>query len=242
MAFTKPGIFITGTDTGVGKTVVAAGLALALRAKGIRVGVMKPVATGCVGVQHRLVSHDAAYLMEAAENEFPALTNPVRYRQPLSPNVAASIEKKEVDLDQIRKAYRELQSYYDFIIVEGVGGLMVPLTRDYYVANLIREFNLPMVVVARSGLGTINHTLLTIDAAIVRGFDVKGIIFNRMPTTNISIAEMTNPKVIHELSGVPVLGCLPEMDSLSVEVCEFGHLQTIFQERIQIDRLLPESF
>lgn len=242
MSFTKPGIFITGTDTGVGKTVVAAGLAMALRARGIRVGVMKPVATGCVGVQSRLVSHDAAYLMEAAENEFPALTNPVRYRNPLSPNVAASIEKREVDLDGIRKAYRELQNYYDYIIVEGVGGLLVPLTRDYYVANLVREFNLPLVVVARSGLGTINHTLLTVDAAIVRGFDVKGIIFNRMPTTNISIAEMTNPKVVHELTGIPVLGSLPEMDSLSVEVCEFGHLQTIFQERIQIDKILPESF
>lgn len=241
MSFLKPGIFITGTDTGVGKTVVAAGLAMALRARGIRVGVMKPVATGCVGIQQRLVSHDAAYLMEAAENEFPALTNPVRYRQPLSPNVAASIEKREVDLDGIRKAYRELQNYYDFIIVEGVGGLLVPLTRDYYVANLVREFNLPLVIVSRSGLGTINHTLLTIDAAIVRGFDVKGIIFNRMPTTNISIAEMTNPKVIHELTGVPVLGSLPEMDKLSVEVCEYGHLQTIFQERIQIDKLLPEN-
>jgi dethiobiotin synthetase len=166
----------------------------------------------------------------------------VRYRNPLSPNVAASIEKREVDLDGIRKAYRELQNYYDYIIVEGVGGLLVPLTRDYYVANLVREFNLPLVIVARSGLGTINHTLLTVDAAIVRGFDVKGIIFNRMPTTNISIAEMTNPKVIHELTGIPVLGSLPEMDSLSVEVCEFGHLQTIFQERIQIDKLLPESF
>ncbi|MBU3758916.1 MAG: dethiobiotin synthase [Candidatus Omnitrophica bacterium] len=242
MAFKKPGIFVTGTDTGVGKTVVSAGIAMALRARGIRVGVMKPVATGCVGIQDRLVSHDAAYLMEAAENEFPALTNPVRYRQPLSPNVAASIEKREVNIDQIRKAYRELQSYYDFIIVEGVGGLLVPLTQDYYVANMIREFNLPLVVVSRCGLGTINHTLLTLDAAIVRGFDVKGIIFNRMPTTNISIAEMTNPKVIHELTGVPVLGCLPEMESLSVEVCEFGHLQTIFQERIQIDRLLPDSF
>jgi dethiobiotin synthetase len=89
MAPLKPGIFITGTDTGVGKTVVAAGLALVLRARGIRVGVMKPVATGCVGIEKRLVSSDAAYLLEAGENEFPALTNPVRYRQPLSPTVAA---------------------------------------------------------------------------------------------------------------------------------------------------------
>jgi dethiobiotin synthetase len=237
----KSGIFITGTDTGVGKTVVSAGLALALRNKGIKVGVMKPVATGCVGTDKRLISYDAAYLLEAAENEFPALTNPVRFRHPLSPNVAATIEQKEVSLDAIRRAYRELQKHYDYIIVEGIGGLMVPLTKDYFVANLIREFGLPVVIVARGGLGTINHTLLTIDAAIVRGFDIKGIIFNKMATTNLSMAEMTNPKVIHELTGVPVLGCLPEIESLNVEACEFGQLRTIFRERIQIERILPET-
>ena len=238
----KPGIFITGTDTGVGKTVVAAGLALALRERGVRVGVMKPVATGCFGTSERLVSYDAAFLMEAAENEYPALTNPVRYRHALSPNVAATLEKKEVSLDRIRSAYREMQKHYDFIIVEGIGGLLVPLAKDYFVANLIREFGLPVVIVSRSGLGTINHTLLTIDAAIVRGFEIKGIVFNRMPATNISMAEMTNPKVIHELTGIPVLGSLPEMESLTVEACQFGPLRTVFQERIQIDKILPETF
>ena len=237
----KPGIFITGTDTGVGKTVVAAGLALVLRERGIKVGVMKPVATGCVGNDQRLISMDAAFLMEAAENEYPGLTNPVRYRHPLSPNVAATLEQREVNLDAVRQAYRELQKHYDFIIVEGIGGMMVPLTKDYFVANLIREFSLPVVIVSRPTLGTINHTLLTIDAAIVRGFDLRGVIFNRMASANISIAEMTNPRVIHEITGVPVLGTLPEMESLSVESCEYGHLRTIFKQRIQYDKLIPEN-
>ncbi len=234
----KPGIFITGTDTGVGKTVVAAGLAMVLRARGIKVGVMKPVATGCYGLDKRLISQDAVYLLEAAENEYPAYTSPARFRNPLSPNVAAMLEKKEVDLNQIRTAYKELQKNYDFMIVEGIGGLLVPLAKDYYVANLIREFQLPLAIVARSGLGTINHTLLTVDAALIRGFDIRGILFNRMPTVNFSMAEITNPKVIHDLTGIPVLGSLPEMEDVDIEACQFGRLKEVFQERIQVDKLL----
>lgn len=234
----KPGIFITGTDTGVGKTVVSAGLAMVLRSRGIKVGVMKPVATGCYGLDKRLISQDAVYLMEAAENEYPAHTSPSRFRNPLSPNVAAMLEKKEVDLNQIRTAYRELQKNYDFIIVEGIGGLLVPLTKDYYVANLIREFQLPIAIVSKSGLGTINHTLLTVDAALIRGFDIRGIIFNRMPTVNFSMAEITNPKVVHDLTGIPVLGSLPEMEDVDISSCDFGRLREIFQERIQVDKLL----
>ena len=232
-----PGIFITGTDTGVGKTVVAAGLALALRERGMRVGVMKPVATGCTGDGKRLVSGDAVYLFEAAENEHPALTNPLRFRNALAPSVASVIEKKEIPIERILKAYRELQRYYDYIIVEGIGGLLVPITKDYFVANLIHEFNLPIVVVAKGGLGTINHTLLTIDAATIRGFEIRGIIFNRMPRVNFSIAEITNPKVIHDLTGVPVLGTIPELDDVDVETCRFGSLKEVFKERIDLDRL-----
>ncbi|HXV28180.1 MAG TPA: dethiobiotin synthase, partial [bacterium] len=151
----KPGIFITGTDTGVGKTVVAAGLALALKERGMKVGVMKPVATGCLGANGSLVSEDAVYLWEAAENEYPALTNPLRLRNPLAPHVAATLEKKEIDIKKIHDAYRELQKHYDFLIVEGIGGLFVPITKDYYVSHLIREMRLPLVIVARSGLGSI---------------------------------------------------------------------------------------
>src|SRR3990167_5849163 len=231
----KPGIFITGTDTGVGKTVVAAGLALALKARGVKVGVMKPVATDCHGIENHLISFDAAYLMEAAENEFPHLVCPLRYRNALAPHVAAILEKREVDLPKIVKAFRELQKHYDFIIVEGIGGLLVPIAKDYFVSNLIREFRLPVMIVSRGGLGSINHTLLTIDAAIIRGFEIRGIIFNRIPTVNYSLAEITNPKVIHELSGVPILGSLPEMEDVDVESCRFGRLREIVEERIQID-------
>src|SRR3989338_1770182 len=93
------GIFVTGTDTGVGKTVVAAGLALVLRERGMKVGVMKPIATGCIGEGKRLISEDAVFLFEAAENQFPALTSPLRFRNPLAPNVASVIEKKEIPIE-----------------------------------------------------------------------------------------------------------------------------------------------
>ena len=237
----KAGIFITGTDTDVGKTVVSAGLALVLRARGLRVGVMKPVATGCYGADERLISQDAAFLMEAAQNEYPPLTSPERFRNPLSPNVAAMLEKKEVNVQGILNSYRELQKHYDFMIVEGIGGLMVPLKKDYYVANLIRDMGLPIVIVSYAGLGAINHNLLTVDAAMIRGLEVKGIIFNRVSRANYSMAELTNPKVIHDISGVPILGSLPDIEGLNMDNCQFGKLKDIFQERIQIDKILGSS-
>ncbi len=233
------GIFITGTDTGVGKTIVAAGLALALKHRGMKVGVMKPVATGCLGENdHRLVSVDAAYLFEAAENEYAPLTSPVRFRNPVAPSVASVYETREVDVGAIRSAYQQLQQHYDYILVEGIGGLLVPLKKNYLVANLIRDLDLPILIVSRPTLGTINHTLLTVDSALIRGFFIKGIIFNRSPLVNYSLAELTNPRVIHEITGIPVLGSLPELEDVDVERCRFGNLKEIFEERINLNKIL----
>lgn len=232
------GIFITGTDTGVGKTIVAAGLAMVLKGRGMRVGVMKPVATGCAGFDGRLVSSDAVYLFEAAENEYAPLTSPVRFKNPVAPSIASVYEQKEVNLDQIRKAYLELQKYYDYLIVEGIGGILVPLKKNYLVANLIREMELPIVIVSHVSLGAINHTLLTVDSALMRGFLIKGVVFNRAPLVNYSLAELTNPRVIHELTGLPVLGTLPDIPDLDVERFRFGNLRAMFEERINIDAIL----
>jgi dethiobiotin synthetase len=235
------GIFITGTDTGVGKTVVAAGLALALRERGVRIGVMKPVATGCVGSTGGLVSEDAVFLFEAAENEYPPLTSPVRFRNPVAPSVAEIYEQRSVDIDAILRAYEKLTKLYDFVIVEGIGGLMVPLKRKYYVANLVRDLGLPILIVSLLGLGAINHTLLTVDSALIRGILIKGIIFNRAPRVNFSLAELTNPKVIHELTGMPVLGTLPELEDISIQHCRFGSLCEVFKDRIHVDAVLKRE-
>ncbi len=232
------GIFVIGTDTGVGKTVVSAGLAFALRERGIKVGVMKPIATGCVGYNNRLISPDAVYLFEAAQNEYAPLTSPLRFRNPVAPSVAEVYEQTKVDVKKIIRAYHQLEKVYDFVIVEGIGGLMVPLHKKYYVANLIRDLKLPVLIVSPTGLGAINHTLLTVDSAIIRGLTVKGIIFNRAPIVNFSLAELTNPKVIHELTGLPILGSLPELDDIDVENCRFGRLQDVFKDRINVDAIL----
>lgn len=232
------GIFITGTDTGVGKTIIAAGLAMTLKSRGMKVGVMKPVATGCIGENSSLVSMDAVYLFEAAENEYAPLTSPVRFRNPVAPSIAAIYEQKEVDLGVIRSAYRKMQSYYDYIIVEGIGGILVPIKQNYLVANMIREMGLPIVIVSHVSLGAINHTLLTVDAALMRGFPIRGIIFNRAPLVNYSLAEMTNPRVIHDLTGIPVLGMLPELEEVDVDRCQYGNLKSIFEERVNVEEIL----
>lgn len=232
------GIFITGTGTGVGKTIISAGLALALKERGMKVGVMKPIATGCIGENGTLISTDAVYLFEAAENEYAPLTSPYRFRNPVSPNVAQIYEQKEIDTDAILAAYKKLTTLYDFVIVEGIGGLMVPIKKKYFVANLIREMDLPVIVVSNIGLGAINHTLLTVDSAMIRGLQIRGIIFNRAPFVNFSLAELTNPKVINELTGLPILGTLPELDDVNVDQFRYGRLLEIFKDRINIDQIL----
>ena len=192
----RKGIFVVGTDTGVGKTVVAAGLTLALRSRGVRVGVMKPIATGCLGHAGRLVSTDAAYLMEAALMDTPALVSPVRYRNPVAPSIAALVEKVEVNIDSIVDAYKQLQKEFDFVVVEGIGGVLVPIKENYFLSNLVEALDLPALVVTSSKLGTINHTLLSVEALLVRGIEIAGIIMNGVTATNISLASSDIPSTV----------------------------------------------
>lgn len=235
---THRGVFIIGTDTGVGKTIVAAGLALCLRDRGIKVGVMKPIATGCMTSDKKLYSADAIYLFEAAQNEYPFLSNPIRFRNPLAPHVASQIEKTPVDLKKILWAYHEICQLYDFIIVEGIGGLLVPFTNNYFVVDLIREFDLPVIIVARASLGTINHTLLTVQAGVNKGLNVLGIILNGMPQANLSMAEITNPRVIQDLTGLPILGVLPHLMDVDVDNMLFGNLKKTFAEKVEVETIL----
>src|SRR5262247_1970348 len=149
---------VTGTDTGVGKTLVAGGIAAALARRGIDVGVMKPFATGAIRVGGRLVSEDAQFLKKAAGVDDPLdLINPSCLQPPLAPAMAARIAKKPIDLDKVWAAWRTLKARHSTMIVEGVGGLLVPLVTGFTVADLARRWNLPLVIVTRPTLGTINH-------------------------------------------------------------------------------------
>ena len=203
-------IFVTGTDTGVGKTVVAAGIAAALARRGIDVGVMKPVATGGRRRGRRLTSADAELLRKAAGVRDPLeRVNPVCLEPPLAPSVASRLSRRPVDLGLVRKAFATLASTHDCLVVEGIGGLMTPLRERTPVAVLARRLGLPVLIVTRPTLGTINHTVLTARAARSCGLAVLGLVVNYHARFRIGAAERTNPRVLAAEAGAPLLGVVP---------------------------------
>jgi dethiobiotin synthetase len=207
------GIFVTGTDTGVGKTVVAAVLARLLRVRGVNVGVMKPVTSGCREENGLLVSDDALLLSQAAGVPCSDDVAPYLLREPVAPAEAAKTGGATIDFSRIREAYDRLVAGHDFVIVEGAGGLMVPLAGGLLVADLTRQLELPLLVVARPNLGTINHTVLTCFAAQQMGLQVAGVIINNYPESP-GLAERSAPHQIGSLCGAPVLGIWPHRDDI----------------------------
>lgn len=207
------GIFVTGTDTGVGKTIVAAALARLLSMNGINVGVMKPVTSGCREENGLLVSDDALLLCRAAGIPYSEDVAPYRLREAIAPAVAARVEGVRIDFSYIKTAYERLVASCDYIIVEGAGGLMAPLSGGLLIADLARELGLPLLVVARPGLGTINHSVLTCFAAQQMGLTVAGVIINGMPE-NPGLAEQNAPHQIGSLSGASLLGVWPKRDEV----------------------------
>ncbi|MCP9439957.1 MAG: dethiobiotin synthase [Nitrospira sp.] len=211
------GIFITGTDTGVGKTVVSAALAIALTRLGHRVGVMKPIETGVS--RARLSQSDAARLCRAVGGREPLGTiSPYRFRMPVAPLTAAEHERRTLSLSIIRNGYRRLAQRYDWTMVEGVGGVLVPITASVDVAALISQLHLPTVIVGRSSLGGINHARLTIEALRRRGIPIAALLLNRTaPVTSprARVQERSTIDVLRRLTGVPVLGPLPHRPAFS---------------------------
>lgn len=192
-----PGIFVTGTDTGVGKTFVTLLLA---RTLGIDVGIMKPISCGPDK------DNDAIYLKKQLKLDDPLdLINPIRLKYPLSPYASAKLQKKKINIKKIFTAYKKLGGKYDLVLVEGVGGALVPIFEDYFVADLIKDMKIPAIVVARAGLGTINHTLLTIEALKKRKVPILGIVLNGFSAKSHDISEKSNADVIEKLSGVPII-------------------------------------
>lgn len=233
------GLFITGTDTGVGKTVVTAALAGALRRRGLDVGVMKPVQTGAVETAGGRVAPDARFLTAAAGIEDPAeLVCPVLLREPLAPSVAAEREGSEVSLQAVLDAFTALQARHRWVLVEGAGGIAVPIRGGYLMADLARGLGLPVLIVARPSLGTINHTLLTVSFARAAGLQVLGVVIgNHPPPERRSLAETTSPDVIAALAQVPVLGFVPEDASVDTDRGEPGHIVQRMLENPLLERI-----
>lgn len=211
------GIFITGTDTGVGKTLVSAALAIALKREGYSVGTMKPLETGVPARNTR--RSDAARLRGVIGGTDPLEeVCPYRFLSPVAPLAAAQAERRVIDLGVIRRAYRRLAERYDCTVVEGVGGTLVPVTPNTDVTDLIVRLKLPVVIVGRSGLGGINHALLTIEALRRRKIPVVALILNRTrPATSSTarVQERSTVELLRKLAGVPVLGPLPYRPGLS---------------------------
>lgn len=235
-------MFVTGTDTGVGKTVVAAALAALARRRGVDVGVIKPIATGCRAVGGRLVSDDALFLAGAAGTDDPEdLVCPVRLCLPLAPTVAAALERRRIGVRAIRSALRETARRHDCLIVEGIGGMMVPVVPGYLVADLAAELGAPLVIVARATLGTVNHTLLTVACAHAWRLDVAAVVLNSPVAGRSGLAERTNPQVLRKLCApVPVIGPLRYCREASVENGRLGRLPSMLGKLDGVDKLLAE--
>ncbi len=203
-----PGLFITATDTAAGKTYITALIARQLHARGHRVGVYKPVASGCVRAGSELVSGDAQTLWEAAgrPGRIDAVC-PQRFAAPLAPHLAARQEGRRVDPLLLRVGLEYWQACSDIILVEGVGGLMCPLGDGEYVADLAYDFGFPLLIVTRNALGTINHTLLTLLAArsFRDGLPVAGVVLNNPPCPGDDPSKATNREEIQVLCPVPLL-------------------------------------
>jgi dethiobiotin synthetase len=208
------GFFITGTDTGVGKTLIAGAFITTVQFLGKRVCGMKPVESGCSGQGEVLIPYDGMFLKQVSHADEPlALVTPCCLESPLAPLAAAEVDRRDLDISGIGRAFSELSARYEALVVEGIGGLMVPIAKDYYVLDLAKEMGLPLVVVARPGLGTINHIMLTVHCALKAGLTVAGIVINYTQPPENSLAEETNPKLLSQISPVPIIGIFPYLRS-----------------------------
>lgn len=229
-AFGKPGLFITGTNTDIGKTTVTAALAGAFRRLNIRVGVCKAIASGCPKNPNRghsehltdddLLCPDAALAarmagLDPTDEAILKVISPIRFAAPVSPHVAAQIEQREPDWQRLATALDYWRDHCDFLLVEAAGGWLVPLNRRLFtIADLAQIVALPAVVVTGAYLGTLNHTSLTVESIRARNIIVAGLVANRVPMErDLSIQSSLDelPQLMH----TPMLAVLPEDSQVS---------------------------
>jgi dethiobiotin synthetase len=219
----KAGLFITGTDTGVGKTLIAGAIAKILTDKGLKVGVFKPIATGCKRTWDGLISSDTDFLSYCANSDLSLSTiTPIGYRTPAAPIVSAARDGAAIDFDKIAAAYKDICQNSDAVLIEGIGGVRVPLTEEFDLLDLAVEFALPIVIVARPNLGTINHTLMTIDCVRATELKIAGVVINGYNAVESTVAEDTAPEIIAKCSGVEVLAVVPFDETVNIEKPNLG--------------------
>ena len=204
-------LFITGTDTGIGKTLVGCGIAAALTAQGKRVGVLKPAETGCDMRDGELYPDDAMRLAGYALSTLPVETVcPYRFSPPVAPSVAAEQAGVTIQPERLVEVFQTITNQHDVTLVEGAGGLLVPLVGRYSFADLARDLGIPILVVVGSKLGALNHTLLTLHCIATRGLPLAGYILNH-PTRTTDDAIRTNATTLANLTDVPCRGSIPHL-------------------------------
>ncbi len=215
---TKPGLFITATDTDVGKTLLTCAIADILRRAGLNVGVCKPIATGCRLEREQLYNSDAEALAHFANCQVPLhIINPIRYRPPLAPAVAAEKANRPVNFQNISLALEYLDQHHDIILIEGIGGLMVPLDDKKTVADLARDIGYPTVVVTRPNLGTLNHTAMTCSLIKQAQIPLAGLVINNYNPDDPDPSTTDNPRWLTLQNDTTVLATIPHVKNTAPE-------------------------
>jgi len=223
-------LFITGTDTDVGKTYITAGLAITLRKMSIDVGVMKPFAAG-VAQKKGFKSEDVEILSNAAQiNDSESLVNPQFFPISASPYTAWKKLKIKPKIPLILSSFKKLSKMHEMMLVEGMGGTLTPILKNYYVTNLIKDMKIPAVIVTRSKVGTVNHTLMTVMLCQKYKIPIKGIIINNFDK-GYPINQLK--KDLESLTGIKVLGSIPFIKDMSDK-----SLYRIFKKNIDMKSLL----
>ncbi len=219
----KFGLFVTGTDIRVGKTLIAGAIARILTETGVKVGVFKPIATGCHRSWDGPVSYDTKFLCYCANSDLSLATiTPAGYLTEAEPVVSAAREGKPIDFEKIADAYNEICEHSDAVIVEGVGGVRVPLTIEFDLLDLAVEFGLPVVIVARARGGMINHTLMTIDCVRAAKLKIAGVVINGYNAAESTMVEETAEGIISQCGVVDILSVVPFDETVDIQEPNLG--------------------
>lgn len=210
-------IFVTATDTDVGKTFVTTGIAAVMQSLGYSMSVYKPIQSGAINKNGILIPPDIAFVKQI--DPFIKTHCTYLFEQAVSPALAAFLEGKKIDKNMILSDFNKLRNTSDIVITEGAGGILAPVYNDFLIADLISFLKLPVIIVARPDLGTVNHTLLTINEARARNIEVLGVIINKYPLNTNDVAVKTAPQVISDLGKVEILGVIPDINTYSMNFC-----------------------
>ena len=225
--------FVAGTDTDVGKTYVTAGLAVVFRKMGVDVGIMKPFAAG-TAQKRGYKSEDVEILSVAAQvNDPENLVNPQFFPIPASPYTAWKTLKTKPNTAKVISSFKKLSKLHEMILVEGMGGVMTPITDNYFITNLIKDMKIPAVIVTRTKVGTVNHTIMTVKMCEKYKIPIKGIIINDFDSDGYKTKELTRD--LKNLLRVPILGSIPFIDDLSD-----SSLFSIFKQNLNLKLMLKQ--